>query len=209
MKTILFSFFAMLVWGQISVAARIDVMSNISHGKMFFSLTAETSKEVSALVQLDTGTFEKNLVSLPKEKEGEETIGLLLLSDRLLLISQRTVGGGREPHVYQYSLVEKEWKLVGQIPCISFGDVEIKKSKLIVDCEEDSFKADSAGLKSVAIETKKKDEMKASLPILRQEKDGVSYVLTGPKGLFTAVEIQKHGKDKKIISVEELSKTQK
>lgn len=208
MKTLMFSILAMLSV-QSAFAARIDVMSNVNKEKVAFSLTAETPKEVSALILMETGTLDKTLVQLPKGIDDEETIGLLLLSDRLLLISQNTVGGGREPHLHQYSLADKEWKLIGQIPCLSFREVTIKKSKVTVDCEGDSFTKNSAGKKSVALEVAKKDEMRISLPLLQQEKDGKKYVLTGPKGAFTGVEISKQGKDTKVVSVEELSKTQK
>ena len=148
-------------------AQSVPVMSNLQKGASVFLVQDAKSKTPERLVRFDMGA--KKFENLPWSSEigSEEVLGLLLLSDRLLLISQWTAGGGKTPHLHTYLLKEKKWAAVKDLPCISFDKVTIKGGQLTVNCEEDYLKKTKAGDQSIAIETAKSEKLSVTLPLTK------------------------------------------
>lgn len=150
--------------------ASIQGVSNISDKRVAVNAyNADT--ETRKLVLLNLKTLEQQSITLP-DLEHEEIMGLVLLKDDLVMISQWTSGGGKNPNVHQYNLTTQKWADPIEVHCLSFDEIEIKKSILKLNCDDKKAKP-------VKLSIKTSSPLKQVLPLVEQKNENVQLKLIG------------------------------
>lgn len=182
-----------------SALAAIQGISNISKDQVVVSVEDEESAGRS-LVLLNLRTLAKEKISLPIGTESEDVMGLVLSPSHLILISQWTAGGGKNPYIHEYDFAKKQWSQKQELSCLSFDRVEIKGSVATIPCEE-------GGIKKVNLGLKVKAPMKVVFP-LRQDKQGSDTVKLSGGSMFKwqMLEVKEGKKAKKIFKTSDLLK---
>lgn len=179
--------------------AAIQGMSNISKDQVVVSVEDDESTGRS-LILLNLRTLAKEKISLPADTESEDVMGLVLSPSHLVLISQWTAGGGKNPFVHEYDIAKKQWAKKKELNCLSFDRVEIKGSVATIPCE-------SGGSKKVDLALAVKKPMKVVFPV-KQDKQGVDSVKLSGGSIFRwqMLEVQEGKKAKKIFKTSDLLK---
>lgn len=184
---------------QSTAHAAIQGMSNISKDRVVLSVEDDESSGRS-LILMNLRTYAKEKISLPAETESEDVMGMVLSPSHLVLISQWTAGGGKNPYVHEYDFVKKQWAKKKELDCLSFDRVEIKGSVATVACE-------AGGNKKVNLDLKMKEAVKVVFPV-KQDKQGSDTVKLSGGSIFRwqMIEIQEGKKAKKIFKTSDLLK---
>lgn len=182
-----------------SAHAAIQGMSNISKDQVVVSLEDDESSGRS-LILLNLRTLAKQKISLPADTESEEVMGLVLSPSHLILISQWTAGGGKNPYIHEYDIAKKQWAKKKELNCLSFDRVEIKGSVATIPCE-------AGGSKKVDLGLNLKTPLKVVFP-LKQDKQGADSVKLSGGSIFRwqMLEVQEGKKAKKIFKATDLLK---
>lgn len=167
--------------------AGIQGASNIASQKVVLNVLDEDSNE-RALVLMNLQTTAYKKIKKPSDLESEEVMGMVLFKDHLLMISQWTTGGGKNPKVHQYSLKSGKWTQPIEVDCLSFDTVEIKKTALRFHCED-------KGTKTIKLGFKAPKAGKFIFPIRGDSKQGVQFRLSGGAMFdWEQIEVKSHKK---------------
>lgn len=179
--------------------AALKGASNITDNKVILSVQKDEESQ-PALVVLNLKNAAKEKISLPKDLGKEEIMGLLLFPEHVVMISQWTTGGGKNPHIHEYSFKDKKWKKPSELSCLSFDTVEVKASDLSVECEE-------GGVKKTSLSFKAEIPLKLVLPLESDKKGNLQYKLSGGSMFsWKTIDFQEGKKPKKSFSSEDLLK---
>ncbi|MGE5085375.1 MAG: hypothetical protein ACM3MG_03685 [Bacillota bacterium] len=179
--------------------AAIQSASNISGDKVVISVHDDKSPG-RVLVRLNLKTATKEAVSLPQDLGGEEIMGMVLLSDHLVMISQWTAGDGKNPHVFEYSFKDKTWNKPTEVSCLSFDTVEVKSSELKIQCEEN-------GEKKASLSFKADSPVKLVFPLQGDKQGALQYKLSGGSMfMWKSIDFQDANKPKKSLTTADLLK---
>lgn len=178
--------------------AKIHSVSNIAGAKVVVEVAAKDR----SLLMLDLASGKKEALPFPATEE--EVMGTILLSDRLLLISQWTAGGGKPANLHELELKSRKWAAPREIACVSFDRVVASKNELKVSCEAGPFTESKAKDVTVKFGGKPEAKVDLELPLAAYAREKFSYQLKGDLMAWDSMETKSPTGKKRVIKAEGL-----
>lgn len=193
--------FLLILFGSHALAS-IQAVSNLSSQRVVINAYNQTTDKRQLLV-MNLKTYAKEKIALPN-LDGEEIIGMVLFKDHMLMISQWTTGGGKDPRVHQYSFKDKKWLQTTEVlSCLSFDTVEVKKSTLKLHCEDQSAKM-------VKLDFRASSAAKVIFPVETGKDKSIEFKVTGGTMFnWDSLEVKDGDKPAKVISWKSFFNTKK
>jgi len=179
--TLLLSFFLnSLAYGEIPVFTSVGINGKFIYAGVKVGPVAEPPD--TYLLKISSSDLVAKKVFLPKELLNREVISILSAPDnQILVITQWTVEQGDTPLIHLFNPVRNNWKKMGEINCITFSKITIKKDALIFQCIESNAKGEDIvvvkkfPLKGIVLS----GPSEVNHPQKSMEKDNISAQLLG------------------------------
>ncbi len=112
--------------------------------------------KLAKLIVLSTKDLKKTHITLPVELQEREIMALSSLKNHLLVVTQRTIGGGDNPLIHLYNLKNKTWHQQAEVVCPTFDKIKITKDQVGLSCYfiDDKTGKDIQKLQNIKIKEK-------------------------------------------------------